>query len=323
MAWHNASKSHKKQIRDKMQEVMQKIMKRCDEWINNLNSKNINTIYSNIAYGKMLRSRLILSITPLESYAHIKDKIIDLCAIIELIQCASLLHDDVIDNSLIRRGKDSINATFGNKNAIMLGDVLYSSAYVKLCEFDKKIAQSIASAVSDLARGEIDDVLYSGEFQPDTKVYYQILKDKTAALIRASAESAALLGGLDSEKYARYGENLGIAFQIIDDILDITQDEKTLGKPSMGDLREGKSTLAYILLYHKLPESKRKDFLTAFKKADSSSIEWIKDAFKEYQIIKECQDIAKNLIQEALTAIKDENNQKLKDIAQSMIERNF
>lgn len=303
--------------------MLEQIINRCNEWVWELKSQNIDTIYSSIAYGKMLRSKLILAITPPESYPNLKQKIIDLCAIIELIQCASLLHDDVIDNSLMRRGKESINAAFGDKNAIMLGDVLYSSAYVKLCEFDKKIAQSIAGAVSHLARGEIDDVLYSGEFQPNIEVYYQILRDKTAALIRASAESAAILGGLDSEKYAQYGENLGIAFQIVDDILDITQDEKTLGKPSMGDLREGKSTLAYILLYYKLPESKRKDFLSAFKKTDSSGIEWIKSAFAEHRIIQECQNIAKNFIKEALLSIEGEDNQKLQEVAQSMIKRNF
>jgi len=123
--------------------------------------------------------------------------------------------------------------------------------------------------------------------------------------------------------YGDYGENLGMAFQIIDDVLDITQDEKTLGKPSMSDLKEGKSTLAYILLFNKLTESGKKTFLNAFKKADKKSLDWIKEQFYANDVIKQCRQIATNFINTALKAIEGENNLKLNDVATSMIKRIF
>ncbi|MGX3045755.1 polyprenyl synthetase family protein [Helicobacter sp. T3_23-1056] len=313
------------------------IQSRCDEWIASLKSPNIDKIYSAIKSGKMLRSKLIFAIlgqrlsnpkstNPTKS-SNILESAIDLCAVIELVQCASLLHDDVIDEAKTRRGVPSVNATFGNKNAIMLGDVLYSKAYFHLADFPLSIAKSVSNAVCALSRGEIDDVLYSSEFQPSLEVYYKILEDKTASLIASSAESSAILAGLDSLKYYEYGKNLGLAFQIVDDLLDITQDEATLGKPSMNDLREGKSTLPYILLYDEIDLTKdfakKEEFLSHFYKRDSVAIEWFKKSFDTYKIIEKTQKIAQDFIAEALNAIKDEQNPTLEQIATSMIDRRF
>lgn len=332
-------------------QALESIKSRCSEWV--AESKHANTIemYSKINHGKMMRSKLVLSILAptlfadsapesksqeskradfAKSTAHASQllraklsKIIDLCAIIELIQCASLLHDDVIDDASTRRGKPSINASFGSKNAIMLGDVLYSSAYVKLCDFSPEIAKTIADSVSQLARGEIDDVFCGGNFQPDLEVYYRILSDKTASLIAASAKAAALLGGLDSSIYHAYGHNLGMAFQIVDDILDITQDTSTLGKPAMNDIREGKSTLPYILLYHTLKSDDREVFLRAFMKTDEESIATIKSMLLDSDSIARAKDIAKDFIRKATQAIERENNARLMQIATSVIERSF
>lgn len=338
-------------------EILVCVRRRCDEWIASLKSPNIDKIYSSIKSGKMLRSKLILAILEsskvdfakdfrgdskvsfkedskkvnskvdsaqgLSKDSSILDCAISLCAIIELIQCASLLHDDVIDEAHTRRGVSSVNASFGDKNAIMLGDVLYSRAYFYLADFPQAIAKSVSNAVCALSRGEIDDVLYSRDFQPSLEVYYKILEDKTASLIASSAESSAILAGLDSAKYYEYGKNLGLAFQIVDDVLDITQDEATLGKPNMNDLREGKSTLPYILLYDELDSHKKEEFLAHFYARDSVAIEWFRNAFCEQNIIQKCQNIAKDFIAKALNAIQDERNATLEQIATSMIERSF
>lgn len=319
---------------DAREQILAHIKSRCDEWVAELNSPNIAKIYSTIKSGKMLRSKLILAI--LESTLNSLDSkdssqkldfAISLCAIIELIQCASLLHDDVIDEACTRRGTPSVNATFGSKNAIMLGDVLYSRAYYYLSDFPANIAKSVSNAVCALSRGEIDDVIYSKEFQPSLEVYYQILEDKTASLIAASAESSAILAGFDSLKYYQYGKNLGLAFQIIDDLLDITQDEETLGKPSMNDLLEGKSTLPYILLYAKIDSlqdvAQKEEFLSHFYARNDNAIKWFKSSFIRYDIITQCQHIAKDFITKALEAIKDECNSTLEEIAMSMIDRRF
>lgn len=303
--------------------VLLSIQDRCNQWISEQKSRHIDTMYAHIKSGKMLRSKLILAILPLESYANQTDKILDLCAIVELIQCASLLHDDVIDEADTRRGRASINVSFGNKNAIMLGDVLYSNAYVKLCDFEPSITSTIAQAVSHLARGEIEDVSYSGNFQPDLEIYYRILSDKTASLIAACAKAAALFGGLDSGAYEAYGYNLGMAFQVVDDILDITQDKAILGKPAMNDVREGKSTLPYILLYHTLSSNEKEHFLRLFTKADEKSIAALRNMLLDSSALAESKQIAQDFIQKAKQAIAQENNARLIQIAQAMIERNF
>lgn len=304
------------------QEALRAIQHRCEAWVQEQDSALIGSMYAAINHGKMLRSRLILAIAA-GQFSTYQEPIIDLCAVIELIQCASLLHDDVIDSATSRRNRPSINAQFGDKNAIMLGDVLYANAFVKLCGFSSTIARCVAGSVAMLAKGEIEDVAYSKEFQSSLEVYYQILRNKTASLIAASAQAAALLVGLDSSAYQTYGYNLGMAFQIIDDILDITQDEQTLGKPAMNDIRERKSTLPCILLYHKLDSSEQQAFLHAFTRANNEDIAFIKQLLLTYSIIDEAKHIAYEFVQNALHSIASEQNSALESIANALIERTY
>nr|MBP3724147.1 polyprenyl synthetase family protein [Campylobacter sp.] len=222
---------------------MQEIDKIIERFILDLDYKPAADMFANINQGKRLRSKLILKIAGENNGAFL------LCAIVELIHLASLLHDDVIDESDTRRGVASINAKFGAKNAIMLGDILYSKAFFEISKFDAKIAEIISEAVCKLSIGELMDVELGLNFNSDKEMYLQMIYNKTAVLIEAASRSAAILGGLESKKYAQYGKNLGIAFQIVDDILDITGDQTQLGKPAMQDFKEGKTTLPYILLY--------------------------------------------------------------------------
>lgn len=340
--------------KDQERALLAAVQAQCDTWIHALASPHIDKMYATIKQGKMLRSKLIIAIAaphaqqalessqapeskeqresaPLDSAPHansipesnVRDSIIKLCAVIELIQCASLLHDDVIDSATSRRGAVSVNAAFGDKNAIMLGDVLYSSAFVQLCSFPAEIARVVAESVSALSKGEIADVACSGSFQPDLETYYQILRDKTAALIAASAKAAALLLGLDARAYEAYGLNLGMAFQIIDDLLDITQDERTLGKPALNDIKEGKSTLPYILLYGELDSSKQQEFLDCFARADSHSIAQIQAMLASSSALDRTKHIAQDFIHKALESIQHEHNHRLESIARALIERSY
>ncbi len=188
-------------------------------------------------------------------------------AIVEMIHAASLLHDDVIDNATQRRGVKSINAIFGDKSAIMVGDILYSKAFYELVDFDRDIAKSISNAVVLLSIGERKDVYLSEKFNPDIELYKEMIYQKTAVLIESASEVAAILAGKDREIYKRYGRNLGVAFQMIDDILDIISDSKTLGKPALSDFKEGKTTLPYIYLYNEL-DSKGKEKLSTTGERD-------------------------------------------------------
>lgn len=268
--------------------------------------------------GKMLRSKLILKI------AGVNEESIKLCAVVEMIHAASLLHDDVIDDALTRRGKPSINALYNNKTSIMFGDILYSIAFTKLTFMNPKIAYNISNAVTLLSIGEMIDVDLGESFNTDYDVYLDMIYKKTGSLIQASAASAAILAGLDETKYALYGKNLGIAFQMVDDILDITADEATLGKPAMADFKEGKVTIPYLKLYNELDNSGKTKLKSLFKKdLTQDEAYWLKQSFASTKALKASIELTKKLGFEAIEAIKDENNPSLIDIMQQMCNREF
>jgi octaprenyl-diphosphate synthase len=269
-----------------------------------------------LATGKMLRSKLILKI------AGINENSIKLCAIVEMIHAASLLHDDVIDEADTRRGKPSINALFDNKTSIMFGDILYSKAFTELSQMDKEIAYTVSNAVTLLSIGEMLDVDLTNEFNTSYEKYLDMIYKKTASLIEASAKSAAILAGLDKDKFALYGKNLGLAFQMIDDILDITQDSKTLGKPALLDFVEGKVTIPYLLLHKRVEDKKRLESLYKKPLNDEDST-WIKEQMVQTKALEDSINEAKKLGFEAIEAVKEENNEALVQIMSAMIDREF
>ena len=287
-------------------------------FINDLNDKTTLKLFGKISSGKKLRAKLILKIASNNNEAPF------LAAVIELIHAASLLHDDVIDDALTRRGQDSINAIFGNKSAIMLGDILYSKAFYELTSLDNKIAKTVSNAVVKLSIGELMDVELSKEFNTDEDKYFDMIYKKTASLIEAAAKSAAILAGFDEDKFALYGKNLGLAFQIIDDILDITTDSEKLGKPSMHDFFEGKTTLPYIKMYQKLPEDEKRKLLSLYKKSiNEDEKEWIREMMNKTGALKESVKVVQNLAKEALNSIKEYKKDDLETIIKEMIDREY
>lgn len=269
-----------------------------------------------LATGKMLRSKLILKI------AGINEEAIKLCAIVEMIHAASLLHDDVIDESDTRRGKPSVNALFDNKTAIMFGDILYSKAFTELSQMDKRIAHTVSHAVTLLSIGEMLDVDLTQKFNSNYDLYLDMIYKKTASLIEASARAAAILASKDEEKYALYGKNLGLAFQMIDDILDITQNSSTLGKPAMLDFVEGKVTIPYLFLHQRIEDKQKLESM--YKKSlRQEEIAWIKEQMNTTHALQDAILQAKTLGNEAIEALKDENTLDLVMIMKAMIEREF
>lgn len=296
-------------------EQIDKIMR---NFVAELGYDEATSMFADINSGKKLRSKLILNI------AGASEPSIRLCAVVELIHAASLLHDDVIDDSELRRGKPAINALYGAKNAIMLGDILYSKGFFELSKFDDFVAMSISNAVSRLSIGELMDVKLGENFNANLDAYFKMIYYKTAVLIEASSESAAYLAKMDSQKFGEYGKNLGIAFQIVDDILDITQDEKTLGKPAMNDYREGKTTLPYIYLYRVLDKNGKEKLKSLYKKElTGDEISWLKAQFGEYNIISRCVNEAKDYVKKAILAISEYKNEALENVAKKMIDREF
>ena len=297
---------------------MEKIDLIMKNFISELGYEPANAMFARINSGKKLRSKLLLKIAG-ESEQSLK-----ICAIIELIHLASLLHDDVIDDADTRRGSPSINASFGTKNAVMLGDILYSKGFYELSKFPHEIAGEISGAVSKLSVGEMMDVDLSAKFNEDKSAYETMIYYKTAVLIEAAAAVGAMLAGLDARNFKIYGKNLGLAFQIIDDILDVTQDAATLGKPNFSDFKEGKTTLPYIYLYESLNDADKEKLKSLFTK-DLSETEqgWVRAKMNETGAIKKSIEAAKNLGEQAIKSVEKFNVDGLESIVKSMIDREF
>jgi len=295
---------------------MQRVEKEIARLIKEIDYDEVTRLFDMLSGGKRLRAKLILKIAPKSDEAPL------LGAVVELIHAASLLHDDVIDDADTRRGVASVNATDGSKTAVMLGDILYSKAFTELVKFDKEVAQVIATSVTSLSKGEMQDVEMAKEFNSDEKKYLDMLYLKTATLIESASIASAYLAGKDIDKYATYGRNLGLSFQIIDDILDITSDEKTLGKPAMNDFVEGKCTLPYIYLYKLLDENDKKKLISLHAKTiTKEETIWIQQKMKEYKTVEKSFTLAQELSLEAMNAVKEDK--ELVTILETMIQRSY
>lgn len=295
--------------------MMERVEELIRQLIREIDFPQAYELFSKLSGGKRLRARLILTIAPSHPDAPL------LGAIVELIHAASLLHDDVIDDALLRRGVASVNATHGSKVAIMLGDILYSKAFSALTAFDPRIAHSVAQSVTKLSVGEMMDVEMSHTFNTNRADYLKMLYLKTATLIESCAYCAALLENKEADTYALYGKNLGTAFQIVDDILDITSDDATLGKPSLNDFVEGKTTLPYIDLYDALGNSEKEMLVGCHGRVlDAQEKEWVFGVMDKYGIIEKSYAYAQLLCDEAIAAVPHED--ALRSIITSVIQRN-
>lgn len=202
--------------------------------------------------GKRLRPILVLlsagAVGYQESHHH------TLAAVIEFIHTATLLHDDVVDESELRRGRDTANAMFGNAASVLVGDFLYSRAFqMMLVADDMRIMRVLADATNIIAEGEVLQLMNCRNADIEIEDYLRVIRYKTAKLFEAAARVGALLGGASAEVeegLARYGMHLGTAFQLIDDVLDYSGDETTTGKHLGDDLAEGKPTLPLIHVMH-------------------------------------------------------------------------
>ncbi len=210
----------------------------------------INQIGAHIigAGGKRLRPTLLLLAAGALGYRG-KDAV-QLAAVIEFIHTATLLHDDVVDESSLRRGRSTANALWGNSASILVGDFLYSRSFQLMVELDRMpIMRILADTTNAIAEGEVLQLLHLHNPDTDEAAYARVIERKTAVLFAGATELGALLAGADPEVQAglrTYGLNLGFAFQIADDVLDYTADEADLGKRLGDDLAEGKATLPLI-----------------------------------------------------------------------------
>jgi octaprenyl-diphosphate synthase len=198
--------------------------------------------------GKRLRPALLLLAAGACGYAG-RDQY-TLAAAVEMIHTATLLHDDVVDESAQRRGRATANAAFGNAAAVLVGDFLYSRAFQLMVAVNRMaVLRIVADATNLIAEGEVLQLMNTGNASLDETAYFKVIYRKTAKLFEAAARLGAALGDGDDARldaFARYGLHVGTAFQIMDDVLDYSGDAATIGKSVGDDLAEGKMTLPLI-----------------------------------------------------------------------------
>ncbi len=201
--------------------------------------------------GKRLRPMLTAATSKLFNYKG--ERHISLAACVEFIHTATLLHDDVVDESDMRRGQESANAIWGNKSTVLVGDFLFTRSFeLMVADENINVMRILSKAASTVVEGEVLQLLTGDDLNTPESDYYKVMKAKTSALFSAACEVSAAIVNASDEKHKalrEYGENLGVTFQLIDDMLDYLSDSETLGKNAGDDFREGKVTLPIILSY--------------------------------------------------------------------------
>ena len=204
------------------------------------------------AGGKRLRPALLFLISQALADGKQIHHTHDLAAVIEFIHTATLLHDDVVDESDLRRGRKTANAVFGNAASVLVGDFLYSRAFqMMIAPGELRVMEILSNATNTIAEGEVLQLLNMHDPDVDENRYLQVILFKTAKLFEASTELGALISGATEAQIhaaANYGKHIGVAFQVMDDWLDYTSDAAQMGKNAGDDLREGKPTLPLIYL---------------------------------------------------------------------------
>ena len=227
------------------------------------------------AGGKRLRPALMLMMSGALGYTHPNQH--TLAAVVEFIHTATLLHDDVVDESTLRRGRDTANELFGNAASVLVGDFLYSRAFQMMVEVgEMRVMETLAEATNVIAEGEVMQLMNMRDASLDKNGYLKVIRSKTAKLFEASARLAPIMAksGADVEfACAAYGQALGTAFQVIDDVLDYEGDSSVMGKNLGDDLREGKVTLPVIHALENTRGTERDMLINAIEHASDSNLD--------------------------------------------------
>lgn len=242
-----------------------------------------------------------------------QEALVEVAAVTEMIHVATLLHDDVIDDSELRRGKRTVKAQLGNKISVLSGDYLLAQASVKLARLENpRLVSIFAHVLADLCDGEVEQLHTSYTLNPSWDSYYKKTICKTATLFSAGCESAGVLAGLPEARIQQlkaYGRNFGIAFQIVDDLLDYTATEAEMGKPVLDDLRNGLMNAPVLLalesdrLDEPAREALRADIRALFEAPSEPLIARIREALDQAEALPRTRALAEQYVQEACRAL--------------------
>ena len=319
----------KNSVENKLMLVEEKIKSKLDsnvELVKKMTDYHLNT------GGKRLRALLTLGSSKLCGYTK-GTRDINLAACVELIHAATLMHDDVIDNGSIRRGKKTPNKIWGNHSSVLAGDYLLSRCFEMMVEDGNiEVLKLLSSTSSIIAQGEILQLQHRGEVDMLEETYLKIISSKTAELFAAATKVGAILSEMktkEKEALEFYGRNLGLTFQIADDTLDYNSELKLFGKNIGQDFYEGKITLPIILLFQKANKDEKQALKETFAKEEreQNDLNYTLSLIKKYDIINSCYQKAKhyiNLSSNSLSVFKDsEEKNILENLTSFSLSRNF
>ena len=316
-------------VGNKLNEVNQQIKHKLASEINLIHEM---TSYHLKSGGKKIRPLLTLCSAKLCGYEK-GNRDVNLAACVELIHNATLLHDDVIDNSSLRRGIKTSNTIWGNQSSILVGDYLLSRCFEMMVEDGSpEILKLLSSTSSKIAQGEVLQLEYKGEIDILEEIYFNIINSKTASLFAAAARIGACITNKNKkEKDAleSYGRNLGLAFQIADDALDYYSTKITFGKEIGKDFYEGKVTLPIIFLCQKANTEEKIFLEKIFKKKNRSKQEFseTQNLIKKHNSIDSCFKRAEHFVNISYNSLSIFNTSKEKSILQNLtlfsLERSF
>ncbi|GAB1258456.1 polyprenyl synthetase family protein [Aurantivibrio plasticivorans] len=274
------------------------------------------------AGGKRLRPLLVLLTANALGYQgkdHLK-----LAAIIEFIHTATLLHDDVVDVSSMRRGRLTANAKWGNAPSVLVGDFLYSRAFQLMVSVGElRIMDILANTTNIISEGEVQQLVNAKNPDITEDNYFDVIYKKTAILFAAACEVAAVICGQDNAAQAKlrdFGKHLGIAFQLVDDALDYTGDAEELGKNVGDDLSEGKPTLPLIISMQRAPAADAEVIASALREGSAENLAQIVDIVKQHDGLTYTLDSAKQHIELASQQLADLPNNEFTTAMRSLAE---
>ncbi len=282
--------------------------------------------------GKRLRALLTLGSAKLCGYSK-GSRDVNLAACVELIHSATLMHDDVIDEGEVRRGKKTLNKIWDNHSSVLIGDYLLSRCFEMMVEDGNlEVLRLLSSTSSKIAQGEVLQLQHKGEVDMLEETYLKIISAKTAELFAAATKVGAILsdaGSKEKDALEFYGRNLGLTFQIADDTLDYNSELKLFGKKIGQDFFEGKITLPIILLFQKCDSYGKKNLIEIFNKKNRNKDDFgnIISLINKYKIIQECYQKAQhyiNLASNSLSVFRDSKEKEiLKNLSSFSLSRNF
>ena len=308
-----------------------------DERIKEKLSSKVNLVDQMTKYqlktgGKRLRALLTLAAARLCGYRK-GGRDINLSACVELIHAATLMHDDVIDNGEIRRGKKTINKIWGNQSSILVGDYLLSRCFEMMVEDgDLEVLKLLSSTSAEISQGEVLQLQHNKEVDLLEETYLKIISWKTASLFSAATKTGAIISNTENkikEALESFGKNLGLTFQIADDTLDYNSELKLFGKEIGNDFYEGKITLPIIILFQKIKDEEKDYIRKIFNKKvrTSNDLNTVLELIKKYNIIKDCYNKAEyfiNIASNSLNIFKQSREKEmLKNLTYFSLERTF